>query len=158
MKPSLIPLSFLAAAHASTTPQVPGFDISNWQPTFNFTAAYASGARFCIIKASPHAPIPPSHNPPHLTPHRQQKAPTTSTSLSRPTSPAPQPPTSSAAPTTSPGPSPTPQRKPTFSSPTAAAGRPTASRSLECWTWRALRVSRRVGGWGRGRWWRGLGR
>lgn len=159
MKPSLTLLSLLTAAHASTTtPQVPGFDISNWQPTFNFTAAYASGARFCIIKA---CPPPPSPNPPHLTPppsKRPQKAATTSTSPSPPTSSEPQPPISSAAPTISPGPSPTPRRKPTFSSRTAAGGRRMASRSLGCWTWRALRVSRRAGGWGRGRWWRGLGR
>lgn len=159
MKPPLNHLSFLAAAHATTTPQVPGFDISNWQLTFNFTAAYASGARFCIIKAYPFpSPPPPSPIYPILMHHRQQKARTTSTSPSPHTSPAPPPPVSSAAPTISPGPSPTPRRKPTFSSRTAAGGRRMASRSLGCWTWRALRVSRRAGGWGQGRWWRGLGR
>ncbi|KAK1757200.1 putative N,O-diacetyl muramidase [Echria macrotheca] len=32
---------------------VQGFDISNWQPTFDFAAAYKSGgARFCMIKAT----------------------------------------------------------------------------------------------------------
>lgn len=106
----------------------------------------------------PPSPIPhptPSNPPPSKRP---QKAATTSTSPSPPTSSEPQPPISSAAPTISPGPSPTPRRKPTFSSRTAAGGRRMASRSLGCWTWRALRVSRRAGGWGRGRWWRGLGR
>jgi GH25 family lysozyme M1 (1,4-beta-N-acetylmuramidase) len=29
---------------------VQGFDISNYQPTVNFQAAYKSGARFVIIK------------------------------------------------------------------------------------------------------------
>jgi GH25 family lysozyme M1 (1,4-beta-N-acetylmuramidase) len=29
---------------------VQGFDISNYQPTVNFQAAYNSGARFVIIK------------------------------------------------------------------------------------------------------------
>ncbi|MCJ1317994.1 hypothetical protein MMC15_003321 [Xylographa vitiligo] len=31
---------------------VQGFDISNYQPTVDFTSAYASGARFVIIKAT----------------------------------------------------------------------------------------------------------
>ncbi|KAK1830568.1 glycoside hydrolase family 25 protein [Podospora conica] len=53
MKPSLTHLSlFLTAAHTATLPQTPGFDISNWQPTFDFPAAYNSGARFCIMKAT----------------------------------------------------------------------------------------------------------
>lgn len=29
---------------------VQGFDISGWQPTVNFAAAYKSGARFVMIK------------------------------------------------------------------------------------------------------------
>jgi len=39
----------LALAGAAQA-QVYGFDISNWQPSVNFAAAYSSGARFVIIK------------------------------------------------------------------------------------------------------------
>lgn len=47
MKYSLLTTVALAtAAHAA----VQGFDISNWQPSVDFAAAYSSGARFVIIK------------------------------------------------------------------------------------------------------------
>ncbi|KAK0702778.1 glycoside hydrolase family 25 protein [Lasiosphaeris hirsuta] len=55
---SLLPLTLaLAGVHAFSiiaprASQVQGFDISNWQPTFDFDAAYQSGARFCMIKAT----------------------------------------------------------------------------------------------------------
>jgi GH25 family lysozyme M1 (1,4-beta-N-acetylmuramidase) len=53
----LLPLAIpFGRAYASTlTPragQVQGFDISNWQTTFDFQGAYNSGARFCMIKAT----------------------------------------------------------------------------------------------------------
>lgn len=47
----LILASLVALAWAES---VPGFDISHWQETFNYTAAYDSGARFAIIKATEH--------------------------------------------------------------------------------------------------------
>jgi GH25 family lysozyme M1 (1,4-beta-N-acetylmuramidase) len=49
MKSSVATIMALAAtAHAT----VQGFDISNYQPTVDFASAYASGARFVIIKVS----------------------------------------------------------------------------------------------------------
>lgn len=33
---------------------VQGFDISSYQPSVDFSAAYSSGARFVIIKVCPH--------------------------------------------------------------------------------------------------------
>ncbi|ORY07023.1 putative N,O-diacetyl muramidase [Clohesyomyces aquaticus] len=42
-----------AALHiAASSAAVPGFDISHYQGTVNFAAAYSSGARFVIIKAT----------------------------------------------------------------------------------------------------------
>ncbi|OBT51278.1 hypothetical protein VE04_07260 [Pseudogymnoascus sp. 24MN13] len=47
-------LGFAAATPAplGTVVTVQGFDISGYQPSVNFAAAYASGARFVIIKAT----------------------------------------------------------------------------------------------------------
>jgi zinc transporter ZupT len=42
-------VSLLGLAKAST---VQGFDISHYQPSVDFAAAYSSGARFVIIKVS----------------------------------------------------------------------------------------------------------
>lgn len=39
-------VAFAAAANAA----VQGFDVSHWQPSVNFAAAYSSGARFVYIK------------------------------------------------------------------------------------------------------------
>lgn len=47
MKFSVLATVALATAVRAT---VQGFDISHWQPTVNFAAAYSSGARFVIIK------------------------------------------------------------------------------------------------------------
>jgi len=56
--------SILGFAAANPTPlekraTVQGFDISGYQPTVDFAGAYASGARFVIIKVrpNPHAPF-----------------------------------------------------------------------------------------------------
>lgn len=49
--PLLASLGLVAAAPKEARQNgVQGFDISNWQPTFDFAGAYASGARFAIIK------------------------------------------------------------------------------------------------------------
>jgi GH25 family lysozyme M1 (1,4-beta-N-acetylmuramidase) len=47
MKTTIAAILALAATAQAT---VPGFDISSYQPTVNFAAAYAAGARFVIIK------------------------------------------------------------------------------------------------------------
>ena len=67
MRPSLTPFAlFLTAVDAiaitSSATQVQGFDISNWQSTFDFEAAYKSGARFCIIKVRPSPVLPTQHD------------------------------------------------------------------------------------------------
>lgn len=46
MKFSALPILFATAVSAS----VQGFDISGWQPSVDFAGAYASGARFVMIK------------------------------------------------------------------------------------------------------------
>lgn len=43
-------LGFAAASPLEKRATVQGFDISNYQPNVNFAGAYASGARFVIIK------------------------------------------------------------------------------------------------------------
>jgi hypothetical protein len=43
----------LAAAAQTVSAAVSGFDISHWQGNVNFAGAYASGARFVIIKVIP---------------------------------------------------------------------------------------------------------
>lgn len=54
-------LGFAAATPAQIEKRatVQGFDISGYQPTVDFAGAYASGARFVIIKVRP--PPPPAH-------------------------------------------------------------------------------------------------
>ena len=42
-----------AASIAKRASSVEGFDVSNYQPTVNFTKAYEDGARFVIIKVRP---------------------------------------------------------------------------------------------------------
>ncbi|KAI1428920.1 glycoside hydrolase family 25 protein [Xylaria sp. FL1777] len=49
MKATLISLLALAKSALAT---VQGFDISHYQPSVNFAAAYSAGARFVIIKAT----------------------------------------------------------------------------------------------------------
>lgn len=44
--PAVIAASLLGMAQAT----VQGFDISSYQPSVDFAAAYSSGARFVIIK------------------------------------------------------------------------------------------------------------
>ena len=63
MKLSSIIYSYALLSFADALPAplvkrstVQGFDISNYQPTVDFTSAYASGARFVIIKVQPAAP------------------------------------------------------------------------------------------------------
>ena len=50
MKSLITLLSLVAAARAT----VQGFDISHYQSSVNFAAAYSAGARFVIIKVSIH--------------------------------------------------------------------------------------------------------
>lgn len=49
------PVVLASVAQAAITPRatVQGFDISSYQPNVDFAAAYKSGARFVMIKASP---------------------------------------------------------------------------------------------------------
>ena len=59
------PILAVAAIAGLASADVPGFDISNWQRTVDFAAAYKSGARFVIIKVcSPlvHLPAPSTCN------------------------------------------------------------------------------------------------
>ena len=46
----LFNLGFVLALAGYAQATVQGFDISGYQPSVNFAAAYASGARFVIIK------------------------------------------------------------------------------------------------------------
>jgi hypothetical protein len=52
-------LGVASAIPASTleerTSSIQGFDISNHQPTVDFSGTYSSGARFVIIKVKPHS-------------------------------------------------------------------------------------------------------
>jgi GH25 family lysozyme M1 (1,4-beta-N-acetylmuramidase) len=41
-----------SASPSSRVTQTPGFDVSNWQGTINWPAAFAKGARFAYIKAT----------------------------------------------------------------------------------------------------------
>lgn len=121
---STIPAILALAAAAQATVQ--GFDISHYQPTVNYAGAYASGARFVIIKVS-HTATSTKLRSNTLTYCRQPKAQHTPTRPSQPTTTAPPTPASSAAATTSPTPArpPAPRRR-TTSSPTGAAGPATA--------------------------------
>lgn len=63
MKLSAVSVTVLGVASAAPTStledrisSVQGFDISNHQPTVDFSGAYSSGARFVIIKVGPHSP------------------------------------------------------------------------------------------------------
>jgi hypothetical protein len=58
---------------------VQGFDISNHQPTVDYKAAYADGARFVMIKVLRHSPHRSNHA---VNIHRQPRAPATWTNLS----------------------------------------------------------------------------
>lgn len=57
-------LGFAAATPAPLEKRatVQGFDISGYQPNVNFAGAYASGARFVIIKVRPTPPPAQNHN------------------------------------------------------------------------------------------------
>lgn len=57
-------LGFAAATPAQIEKRatVQGFDISGYQPTVDFAAAYASGARFVIIKVRTPPPPPAQQN------------------------------------------------------------------------------------------------
>jgi GH25 family lysozyme M1 (1,4-beta-N-acetylmuramidase) len=52
MKPTRLAPTLLLLLNSHVSAAVQGFDISHWQPTVDFAAAYASGARFVIIKAT----------------------------------------------------------------------------------------------------------
>ncbi len=61
MKATLV--SLLALANGALA-SVQGFDISHYQSSVNFAAAYSSGARFVIIKVRPTVPnLPPGNQP-----------------------------------------------------------------------------------------------
>lgn len=112
---------------------VQGFDISSYQPSVDFSAAYSSGARFVIIKVPPIL-LAPKQNFQANESNRQPKAQPTSTQHSPTTTSAPQTPASSAAGTTSRIPTAAPaQLKQTTSSPMVAAGPATESLCLVCW-------------------------
>ncbi len=44
--------SLLATPQAAPSNSTPGMDVSGWQPTVNWAAAYANGARFAYVKAT----------------------------------------------------------------------------------------------------------
>lgn len=112
---------------------VQGFDISSYQPSVDFSAAYSSGARFVIIKVPPIL-LAPQQNFQANESNRQPKAQPTSTQPSPITTSAQQTPASSEVGTTSRIPTPAPaQLKQNTSSPTAAAGPAMVSLCPACW-------------------------
>ena len=81
----------IAASIAGRASSVEGFDISNYQPNVNFSAAYKGGARFVIIKVKPqpflysipHPIFPSLRHQLTSTTNRPQKAPVSLTPISQ---------------------------------------------------------------------------
>jgi hypothetical protein len=145
---STIALTSTLAGMASATVQ--GFDISSYQGTVDFAAAYRSGARFVIIKVrrKEMTPTLQGSQARHLITRkhnhrRQPREPTSSTAASRRTTTAPRRPASSEAAITSRTRirAAARRRRTTFLR-TAAAGPTTASRCPACWTSSTIRRAR----------------